>query len=112
MDDIAIEKFINTMQIVVNIKPDRYYIDSRGKRNVCIQIKAYYKSELSYEQYHCYETTNVNLISYSEGNEVKGVRDSIFAYLGEDDEVDRYFEEIARKKAKKFFNERFKYDYR
>ena len=103
MDFSSIEKFIQTMGIEVKFDVERDFINSSGKRYMCIGIHGYYLGEQSYVQYHCYEITNQGLMMYSDGNEVQGVRDSIFAYLGEDKLVERYFEKKAREFAKSFF---------
>lgn len=99
----AIEKFIETMGIKVDYVVERDFITSKGKRYACIGVHAFYKKQETYTQYHCYETTNTGIITYEEGNEVRGVGDSIFAYLGDDRDVDRYFEEKARNFAKNVF---------
>ena len=41
-----IKKFIEGMGITYTVEVDRSFIDSRGKRNVCILLTAYYKNNV------------------------------------------------------------------
>ena len=103
MEFPALEKFMKTMNIDVHYEIERSFINSSGKRYACVGVLAYYMRKQTMVQYHCYETTNQGLITYSDGNQVMGPGDGIFSYLGEDDNVERYFEEKAREFVKKYF---------
>ncbi len=91
MIDSAIEKFMERMGIYIRIAVFREYISSRGKKNICVGLTAYYKDDPTYVVYHCYEITNTGLMTWDESNLEMGVRDGIFRYLGDDSGVDDYF---------------------
>mgnify|MGYP003340380319 FL=1 len=61
---------------------------------------------MEYEQYDCYEITNHGLIYYGEGDKIVGVRDGIFAYLGDEKNVNNFFENESRKKVEEFLNKK------
>lgn len=104
---ISLIKFMDRMGMSSEIEPDRHFIDSRGKRNICMKVTVRYKGRVEYEQYHCYSFTNEGIPTYSEGNEVKSVRDGILSYLGNDKDVDNFFDQLARYEAKKYYKKLF-----
>jgi len=103
MDYPALEKFIERMDIEVLFSIDRSFISSTGKRYICVRIEAFYKEKKTYEYYHCWEFTNQGLAEYDDGNEVIGIGDGIFVYLGNEHMVDLYFRKKALDLAKKHF---------
>lgn len=104
---LSLIKFMNRMGMSSEIELDRHYIDSRGKKNLCMKITVFYKGRVEYEQYHCYAFTNEGQLYYSEGNEVKSVGSGILSYLGNDKDVDNYFDQVARYEAKKYYKKLF-----
>lgn len=92
---------MNRLGISQNIEITRSYIH-RGLPTVCIKVELVYKGSVDYEQHHCYEYKNGKVV-YSEGNEVRGLNRSILSYLGNNKDVDNYFDNLARIKAKEFF---------
>jgi hypothetical protein len=105
MNFSALEKFIDQMGITYNITPSRYYLEPRrGYSSVCMHIVVYYQGNVEYDQHHCYSVKNDGSIVYDEGNQVKGVKDGVLVYLGEDIKIDNYFNHLARIKAVKYLN--------
>jgi len=100
----AIEKFIDRLGIRLEIKRNSkiYYI--KDGPSICVSITAHYKGKKNYEQYHCY-TFNLNKkdVSYESGNNLIELESGIFSYLGNNPEVNKYFESKARELAKEFF---------
>lgn len=103
MDYTALEKFIERMDIEILYNIDRAFITSTGRRYICVEVRAYYKKKETYNYYHCWEFTNQGLAEYDDGNQVMGVRDGVFAYIGDDYMVDFYFRNKALDLAKKYF---------
>ena len=89
------EKFMERMGIDIRIALFREYIH-RGKKNICVGLKAYYKNKPTYSVYNCYDITNTGLISWEEGNFEISASDGIFKYLGANRFVDKYFETMTR----------------
>lgn len=104
---ISLIKFMDRMGMSSEIELSRHYIDSRGKRNICMSVVVYYKGNVEYKQYHCYTFTNEGKLFYSEGNTVKDVGEGILSYLGNNKDVDNYFDELARYEAKKYYKKYF-----
>lgn len=92
---------MNRLGISQNIEITRSYLN-RGVPSVCVVVELIYKGSVDYKQHHCYEYKNGKVV-YSEGNEVKGLDKSILAYLGNNKDIDNYFDQLARYKAKQFF---------
>ena len=103
MEFPSLEKFIERMGIHVIYDLERSFIDSKGKRYICIGVHAYYQGEENYTYYHCWEFTNQGIPTYEDGNEVRSVQDSVFSYLGNKDMVDLYFKVKAMNLAKREF---------
>ena len=101
MEFPSLEKFIERMDIEVLYSFERTFISSTGKRYICIGVHAYYQKKETYTYYHCWEFTNDGHATYEDGNEVRSVGDSVFAYLGRKDDIDSYFKEKALKRAKR-----------
>ena len=103
--DKAIEKLIDRLGVLLEIKrvSKIYYV--KDGPSVCLSIIAYYKNKKEYEQHHCY-TFNPNKkdVSYEQGNKIS---EGIFRSLGIGPEVDKYFERKAREFAKDFFMEQY-----
>jgi len=95
MWDSVMEKFMERMGIDIRIALSREYIH-RGKKNICVLLKAYYKNKPTYSVYNCYDITNTGLISWEEGNLEIPASDGIFKYLGANRFVDKYFETMTR----------------
>ena len=108
IENPALEKFIERLGIEVYYDIDRDVMTSTGKKYICVGIRAYYKDEETYTQYHCWEITNTGHMTYEDGNEVRGVGESIFNYLGDNDEVYRYFRNKAKEYGKEYFNGTYK----
>ena len=72
-----------------------------------MSVVVYYKGKVEYKQYHCYTFTNEGKLFYSEGNTVKDVGEGILSYLGNNKDVDNYFDELARYEAKKYYQKLF-----
>ena len=102
MEYPALEKFINTMDLRVIIEISRKGHNKFSGKFVCCHILVTKDENVEYSQYHCY-TLNKDGIKYVEGNQEIGVRDGIFAYLGDDKRVDNYFESKTRQLAKEYF---------
>lgn len=92
---------MNRLGISQNIEITRSYIEY-GLPSVCVTVELIYKGSVDYEQHHCYVYKN-GKVAYSQGNEVKGLDKSILAYLGNNKDIDNYFDQLARYKAKQFF---------
>lgn len=102
----ALEKFMNTMGITYTLEVTRGYRDTMGRKNVCIEIMVKYKGEVQYIQHHCYRKVG-DAILYSEGNEIMGIKDGVLGYLGDTKKVDNYFDLLARRMAKEYFEKDF-----
>lgn len=102
MDNTVLEKFMERMGIKVKYSIERDFLTTSGQRYMCVEVDAKYRDEINYLQFHCYTFTNKGIPTYSDGNDIIGVQDSVFAYLGENFEVDLYFRkksfEILQKK--------------
>jgi hypothetical protein len=98
---ISIIKFLNRLDATVNIELHRRGTN-RGGKFVCMKVEVIYKGKKNYLQYHCYVLKNGKLV-YDEGNEVIGINGGILAYLGNEKDVDNYFDQLARTEAKKYF---------
>jgi hypothetical protein len=90
------EKFMERMGIDIQIASMREFISSRGRKNICVGLIAYYKNKPTYSVYNCYDITNTGLISWEEGNFEIPASDGIFKYLGANRFVDKYFETMTR----------------
>jgi hypothetical protein len=103
MEYPALEKFMSAMGITYEIEPDSIAEESGGYQDLCVHITVFYRGDIELDQYRCYKhKPNVD-IRYSIGHTVKGVKEGILAVLGDDFEVTNYFEKLARKKAKEYF---------
>lgn len=100
---IAILKFMDSLGITQRLTISRSGWNKKRVPFVCVKIELTRRGNTEYEQYHCYEYKSNEKVVYSEGNEVIGVGSGVMAYLGANDDVDRYFEILSRKVAKKHF---------
>jgi hypothetical protein len=102
--DRAIEKFIDRLGIRLEIKRASNIYYTKDGQSICVLITAHYKGRKNYEQYHCY-TFNLNKkdVSYESGNSLIELEGGIFSYLGNNPEVNKYFERKVRELAKEFF---------
>lgn len=100
---ISIIKFLNRIDATVNIELERRYMDRQGNQVVCMKVEVKFKGKTHYLQYHCYSMKN-GKITYDEGNEVVPIKNGILAYLGNEKDVDNYFDALTRTEAKKYFN--------
>lgn len=101
---VALEKFMNQMELTSNIEVDNAYPTS--KRGVCMKIIVTRKGNIEYLQYHCYSLKSNGDLRYDEGNEVKGIHQGVLSYLGMDREIDNYFDNKARVIAKEYLTNR------
>jgi len=100
-----IEKFLNASQAEVKVALYRSGIGKNGTHYICCSVEVTTdKFHSEYLGYHCYERKRGDVV-YAEGNEVKGIENGILAFLGNDKEVERYLENLARKKARTMFRE-------
>ena len=97
---------MNTMGITYTLEITRSYRDTMGRKSVCIEVMVKFKDKVQYIQHHCYRKVE-DKIKYSEGNEIMGVKDGVLAYLGNNQKVDDYFDRLARRMAKEFFDSDF-----
>lgn len=98
---LTLIKFMETlgMQTKVEIaRPSRHNL-------VCIEVSVHYKTKVEYLQYHCYKKRSRTMVQYDEGNTVIPVQDGILSFLNENKKVSQYFENLARSKATRFFEE-------
>jgi len=86
----AIQKFMDTLDIEVHIDIAREYYEN-GVKSVCFKVDAKRKESSEYLVYHCYEKGLSGRIKHRSDNEVMGARDGIFAHLGQDSDVYKYF---------------------
>lgn len=100
---ISIIKFLNRIGAIVNIELERQYMNRQGNQVVCMKVEVKLKGKTNYLQYHCYTIKN-GKITYDEGNEVVPIKNGILAYLGNEKDVDNYFDVLTRTEAKKYFN--------
>lgn len=100
-----IERFLEMTGVNVSINIDRKG-HTRNGPFVCMEIKVFHDEELNYHQYHCYEFKK-GKVTYSEGNKIYGVEDGILSYLNQDIDIENYLENLARSKAKKYFEYHF-----
>ena len=99
----ALEKFMSAMDITYKIKPDSIEYVSGGYRNLCMHITVFYRGNIELDEYRCYRhKPNVD-VRYSQGNIVKAAKEGVLAALGDDYKVENYFENLARTKAKQYF---------
>ena len=97
---------MNTMGITYTLEITRDYRDTMGRKYVCIEIRVEYKNDPQYIQHHCYQKSG-DAILYSEGNEIMGIQDGVLGYLGDTKKVDNYFDLLARRMAKEYFEKDF-----
>ena len=106
MEYPALEKFIDGMGMEVKIetRPVMLSVNPRKPFNapsvprVCVDITVDYLGELQYGQVYCY-ILDEGKLQYREGDRSMKISDGILAYLGDNDKVDEYFDQLARKKA-------------
>ena len=106
MEYPALEKFIDGMglEIKIETRPVMLSVNPRKPFNapsvprVCVDITVDYLGELQYGQVHCY-ILDEGKLQYREGDRSMKISDGILAYLGDNDKVDEYFDQLARKKA-------------
>jgi hypothetical protein len=84
---------------------------------VCVHLVVYNKEslEIEYNQNHCYNIKgrrhdsesklHIDDVRYEEGNTIFGVEEGALKYLGDNNGVKRYFENIARQIALDKLNE-------
>jgi hypothetical protein len=101
--NISIEKFMKTMGITYDIERGyTFHTHGTGRPGVCYAVYAYYEGKKTYDQHHCYSIKKDGVIIYEEGNEVIGLDQGVFSYLGMNADVRRYFEVKTRKMAQEF----------
>lgn len=100
----SIEKFIDAMNLKVEIRKVRDFRDLRNNNpGACFQVLVWGPDgKIELAQYHCYVKKMNGSLKYDESNDSKGPREGIFAYLGDDEGVSRYFEALTRKAAKDY----------
>jgi hypothetical protein len=103
MEYPALEKFMSAMDITYKIKPDSIEYVSGGYKNLCIHITVFYRGDIELNQYRCYLYKENVDIRYHIGHTVKGTKEGILAVLGDDYNVDSYFEKLAKIKAIEYF---------
>jgi hypothetical protein len=103
MEYPALEKFMSAMGITYEIEPDSISEESGGYQLLCVHITVFYRGDIELDQYRCYKHKQNVDIRYSMGHTVKGTKEGILAALGDDYNVDSYFEKLARIKAKEYF---------
>jgi hypothetical protein len=103
MEYPALEKFMSAMDITYKIKPDSIEYVSGGYKNLCIHITVFYRGDIELDEYRCYRYKKNVDVRYSKGHIEKGVKEGILAALGDDYKVENYFENLARAKAKEYF---------
>jgi hypothetical protein len=108
MEYPALEKFIDRMGITYSIKTGPVILLANPKNpfnrtlpRICVEISVQYKGETQYEQIHCYTLNEFGFLVYKEGSIYKSISDGVLAYLGEDDKVEEYFDQLSREKALK-----------
>jgi hypothetical protein len=105
MEYSALEKFIDRMGITYSIKTGPVILVANPKNpfnrtlpRICVDITVDYLGELQYGQVHCY-ILDEGKLQYREGDRSMKISDGVLAYLGDNDKVDEYFDQLARKKA-------------
>ena len=106
MEYPALEKFIDGMglEIKIETRPVIFSVNPRKPFNapsvprICVDITVDYLGELQYGQVHCY-ILDEGKLRYREGDRSMKISDGVLAYLGDNDKVDEYFDQLARKKA-------------
>ena len=101
----AIEKFMDTMGITTEYNVVTSTTFSDGKKGVCITVRVFYKGEITYMAYHCYDGFSSDDIFHKNANQVVDVSKGVFKYLGKDALVEKYFEQEIRERAKKLIDE-------
>lgn len=103
MEYPALEKFMSAMGITYKIKPEKIEYVSGGYRSLCMHITVFYRGNIELDEYRCYRHKQNGDIRYSDGNIVKAAKEGVLAALGDDYKVENYFENLARAKAKEYF---------
>jgi hypothetical protein len=106
MEYPALEKFIDGMGLEIKIETrpimlfanPRKLFDAPRVPRICVDITVDYLGELQYGQVHCY-ILDEGKLQYREGDRSMKISDGVLAYLGNNDKVDEYFDQLARKKA-------------
>lgn len=102
MEYPALEKFINRLGLKVTIELNSTGLKQTWGKFVCCHVVVSRNKKIEYSQYHCY-VPGIDGPKYLEGNQEKGVRDGILAYLGDDKRVDNYLESKTRRLAREYF---------
>lgn len=103
MEYPALEKFMKSFKITYQMKVQRAYYSS-GKPCCCVEIIVFHGGKIQYLQYHCYKLLRNKEVIYDEGNLEYPISSGILGHLSQDNKVDAYFEDKARKLATKYFN--------
>lgn len=81
------------IEVHIDISSERF---EHGIESVCFRVDAKRKESSEYVVYHCYDKGSNGRVRYHSSNEVKDVRGGIFAHLGQDPDVYKYFLELSR----------------
>lgn len=97
----ALRKFMKSFGLRMDIELNRKYRNPGGQPIVCMKTTIWRGEEEEYVSYFCYKLHR-NLVVFEEGNEVKGVKDGILAYLGSPKEVENAIDNFTRARARPY----------
>jgi len=97
---------MDTLDIEVHIDIAREYYEN-GVKSVCFKVEAMRKDKPEYLVYHCYDKGSNGKVRFHSSNEVMDVRDGIFAHLGQDSDVYKYFLMLSHDAAEDYFDRDF-----
>ena len=102
---ISLIKFMDRIGANLNLEVDSMGIYN-GYPMVCVKLEVFYKGEVSYLKHYCYQYKNKK-VDFLESNLVTPIGDGILAYIGDKENVEKYFESLARTKAKNYLDSQY-----
>ncbi len=103
-----IEKFIDRMGITYQVNRVSKVVYLSGIPHVSFQVTAEHKNDIVYDVLYTYSyRISKNDVLFYDSNINVPPSKGIFGFIGMDDVVDVYFENIVRGEAKDFFEHQF-----
>lgn len=98
----SIKKFMDKLGMKIYITP------WSSDKSICVHLKVRKAEKLQYYVEDCYEMNDKGELVWKSGEFNVGVRDGVFAYLGDDNAVDNFFLDLTQDFAQKYMDEKIK----
>lgn len=102
----TIDKFLKTFNLKVSTKISKMYKNHRGHLCVCILLAVTdKKNNIEYATNRCYRLER-NMTVFEQSNDLVYIDSGKLTYLGDEDKIESYFDNIAAGKAVEYFHEK------